>query len=62
MARINTTVLTEAAIAAHRVNVVRQDPAVVKAAKLAGVDIAQAGRSTARLVHEAHSAWRRTAH
>ncbi|BBY57020.1 hypothetical protein [Mycolicibacterium sarraceniae] len=42
--------------------VVRQDPAVVKAAKLAGTDIAQAGRSTARLVHEAHSAWRRTAH
>lgn len=50
------------AIAAHRLNVVRQDPAVVKAAKLAGADIAQAGRSAARLAHEVHSAWRRTAH
>lgn len=61
MARINARALTEAAIVAHRVNLVRQDPAVVKAAKLAGADIAEAGRSTAKLLQEVHFAWRRTA-
>ena len=40
MARINAGALTEAAIAAHRVNLVRQrDPAVIKAAKLAGAGL-----------------------
>lgn len=58
MARINTAVLIVQA--AGRANFVRQDPAVVKAAKQAAVDLAQAGRSANGLVQETLNSWRRS--
>jgi hypothetical protein len=59
MARINITVLiAQAAIAADRINVVRQDPAVVKAAKQLRADVAQAGRSADTLLRETRASWR----
>jgi hypothetical protein len=63
MAHINTAVLLaqQAAIVAARANFVRQDPAVVKAAKQARVDFAQAGRSANTLVQETRASWRRSA-
>lgn len=61
MARINTAVLVaQAAVVADRANFVRQDPAVVKAAKQALADVAQAGRSTTTLIQESRSAWQRS--
>jgi hypothetical protein len=62
MARINTPVLiaAQAAIVADRANFVRQDPAVVKAAKQARADFAQAGRSANMLFQETHASWQRS--
>ncbi|MDP7704883.1 hypothetical protein [Mycobacterium sp. TY815] len=60
MARINTAVLiAEVAIVADRANFVRQDPAVVKAAKQARADFAQAVRSANNLLQEALASWQR---
>lgn len=63
MARINTLSLAVqvagVAEGIARANRVRQDPAVVKAAKVAMVDIAQAGRSVGNFAYEARSSWRR---
>lgn len=42
-----------------RANRVRQEPAVVKAAKVAMVDVAQAARSVGNLAYETQSSWRR---
>ncbi len=62
MGRINTALLiAEAVGAADRANLVRQDPAVVKAAKQALADTVQAGRSTTALILETRAAWRRSA-
>ena len=62
MARINNAVLiAQVALAADRANLVRQDPAVVKAAKQAFADVGQAGRSVAVLVEEARGSWQRHA-
>jgi hypothetical protein len=62
MARINTAVLIAqaAVVAADRANFVRQDPAVVKAAKQAWADFAQAGRSASTLLQETHASWQRS--
>jgi len=60
MARLNTAVLIQAAIVAERANFVRQDPAVVKAAKQARGDFAQAGHSARDLLHEALGSWQRS--
>jgi len=63
MARINTLFLAAqvagAAEGVARANRVRQDPAVVKAAKTAMVDVAQAGRSVSKFAYETQSSWRR---
>lgn len=63
MARINALSLAVqvagAAESIARANRVRQDPAVAKAARLAVVDIAQAGRSVGGLAYEVQSAWQR---
>ena len=63
MARINTLRLAVHAVGVAegiaRANYVRQDPAVVKAAKVAMTDIAQAGRSAGNLAREIQSAWSR---
>lgn len=62
MARINSAVLiAQVALAADRANLVRKDPAVVKAAKQAFADVGQARRSVAALVEEAHRSWQRHA-
>lgn len=62
MARINNAVLiAQVALAADRANFVRQDPAVVKAAKQAFADVGQAGRSVAVLAEEARVSWQRHA-
>lgn len=62
MARINkSAVLLDATEAARRVQFVTQDPAVVKAAKQAGQDVAQAMRSCSSLGREVRSAWVRSA-
>ena len=62
MARINkATVLLEVADAARRVHFVSQDPPVIKAAKQAGQDLAQAGRSCAAFGGEVAASWRRAA-
>jgi hypothetical protein len=61
MARVNTAVLiAQAASVADRANFVRQDPAVVKAAKQARADVAQAGRSANTLLQEARASWQRS--
>ena len=60
MARINTAVLiAQAAVMADRANFVRQDPAVVKAAKQARADFAQAGRSAGILFQETRASLQR---
>jgi hypothetical protein len=60
MARINTAVLiAQAASVADHANFVRQDPAVVKAAKQALADFAQAGRSANTLLQETRASWQR---
>ncbi|WP_205351530.1 hypothetical protein [Mycobacterium bourgelatii] len=62
MARINTALLIaqQAAIVADRANFVRQDPAVVKAAKQARADLVQAGRSATTLLQETLASWQRS--
>ena len=61
MAHINTADLVAQAVnAAQRANFVRQDPAVVKAAKQALGDIARAGNSTTELLFETRDAWQRS--
>ena len=61
MARLNTADLVAQAVsAAQRANFVRQDPAVVKAAKQALGDIARAGNSTTELLFETRGAWKRS--
>lgn len=63
MARINTLSLAVqvagVAEGITRANRVRQDPAVVKAAKVAMIDIAQAARSVGNLAYETRSSWKR---
>lgn len=60
MARVNTARLAaQASDFALRADFVRTDPAVVKAAREASRDIAQAGRSTRTLIRESRSAWLR---
>jgi hypothetical protein len=60
MARIDTAkLILQATDVADRAYYVRQDPAVIKAAREAWADLAQARRSSSRLVMEAGSAWRR---
>ncbi len=62
MARINkATVVLEATNAARRVQSVAEDPAVIKAAKQAGQDVAQAVRSCAALGGEIKASWDRSA-
>ena len=62
MARIDKAVVVlEATKAARRAFVVADDPAVVKAAKHAGKDIAQAARSCADLGGEIKASWARSA-
>ena len=60
MARINNPLLiAQVASAAVRANLVRQDPAVVKAAKQALADVGQAARSVAALAEETRGSWLR---
>lgn len=60
MAGLNTARLVmQATDIGWRANNVRRDPAVVKAASVAGADIAQAANSTYALVREISGAWRR---
>jgi len=60
MAHLNITDLVAQAVnAAQRANSVRRDPAVVKAAKQALLDIARAGSSTTELLIETRDAWQR---
>lgn len=62
MARLNTAQLAkQAADIGWRATNVSRDPAVVKAAKVAGTDIAQAVNSTYALARETSAAWRRYA-
>jgi hypothetical protein len=62
MARLNTGRLVEQATEfAGRTSFVCQDPAVAKAARTARVDVTQAAKSTAVLIREGRSAWRRSA-
>lgn len=59
MAQIKTAALiAQAAVMADRVNFVRQDPAVIKAAKQARADVAQAVRSVHDLLQEGGASWR----
>lgn len=61
MARINTALLiAQAAVNVERANFVRQDPAVVKAAKQALTDGAQAGHSVVVFLQETRSSWQRS--
>lgn len=61
MARINKqAVVNETTQVARRVHFVAKDPAVIKAAKQAGRDLAHAGRSSAALVSEVRSSWQRS--
>lgn len=61
MARLNTArLILQATEAADRANFVRQDPAVVKAAKVAHEDVVRASKSTYALARETRSAWRRS--
>jgi hypothetical protein len=60
MAHVDTaSLIAQAVDAAQRANFVRQDPAVVKAAKQALGDIARAGNSTTKLLFETRDAWQR---
>jgi hypothetical protein len=62
MARINkAAVVREATDVARRVYFVSEDPAVIKAAKQAGQDLAQAARSCAALGGEVKASWARSA-
>jgi hypothetical protein len=62
MARIDTARLVlQVTEIGDRANFVRHDPAVVKAAKQARADIAQAGHSTYALLRETRAAWERSA-
>lgn len=61
MTRLKTAeLITTATYVADRANQVRQDPAVIKAAKEAWTDAKQAGRSMTALAQESQSAWRRS--
>jgi hypothetical protein len=61
MARININEFSaQAGGLAFRANQVRTDPAVVKAAQDAWVDVKDARNSCAILVREASAAWQRT--
>lgn len=61
MARIDKqAVLSEATEAARRVQFVRKDPAVIKAAKQAGQDLVQASVSFSALVAEVKGSWARS--
>jgi hypothetical protein len=63
MGRINTALLVvQATDVGGRVNFVCHDPAVVKAAKQARADIAQAANSTYALLRETSASWQRSAH
>lgn len=62
MARIDTALLIlQATDIVDLARFVRQDPAVVKKAKEARADIAQAGHSTYALLRETRAAWLRSA-
>ena len=62
MARINRArLIADVAEVVHRTNLVVQDPAVEKAARVAWDDIVQAGRSSGELGRELVAAWHRTA-
>lgn len=62
MARINkAAVVFEATSAARRVQFVAEDPAVIKTAKQAGKDLAQAVRSCSALGGEIQASWARSA-
>jgi hypothetical protein len=61
MARINKAAVVEATNAARRVRFVADDPAVVKAAKQAGQDVAQAARSCWTFGGEIQASWGRSA-
>lgn len=62
MARIDKAVVRrEAADAVRRLQVVSEDPAVIKAAKQAGQDVAQAARSCVELGNELRASWGRSA-
>lgn len=61
MSHINTTrLIAEATHLAYRADYVRQDPAVIKAAKTAVRDISQAARSTVDLAQEVSQSWMRS--
>lgn len=60
MARLNVNRLVQGATMAHRVAFVCTDPATVKAATEARIDIAQAARSTHALLREVRFAWTRS--
>lgn len=65
MARVNTARLviaaTEVSHLGYRAHQVQQDPAVQKAWKEAGSDVAVAAGSVVKAVAETRTAWRRTA-
>ena len=62
MNRMNKAIrAAKTADTARRANIVRKDPAVIKAAKESAADISQAARSTAGLIAEAQAAWHRSA-
>jgi hypothetical protein len=59
MAHIKTaSLIAQASVVADRANFVRQDPAVIKAAKQARADVAQAARSVHDLLQEGGASWR----
>jgi len=61
MARLNTaTLVLQVADTAYRLNLVRQDPAVIKSARQARGDAAEALRSASALAVEVRGAWLRT--
>ncbi|MGY1777748.1 hypothetical protein ACI8AV_17970 [Geodermatophilus sp. SYSU D00804] len=62
MARINkAAVVHEATNVGRRISFVAEDPAVIKAAKQAAKDVAQAARSCATLGGELKASWDRSA-
>lgn len=62
MATLNTTRLAEqAAGAIYHADLVRRDPAVVKAGRAALADVSRASRSTAAFAFEVRAAWSRYA-
>lgn len=61
MSHVNTTrLIAEATHLVYRADYVRQDPAVIKAAKTAASDISQAARSTVDLAQEISASWMRS--